>query len=54
MIKKPEDIIRKKEYEARKIESNKLRAIGGGLRHSDETSNLPPNIYNIIKQLIYK
>jgi len=42
---KPEDIIHKKEYETKKIESNKMRAVGGGLRQSDETSDLPPNIY---------
>jgi group I intron endonuclease len=42
---KPEDITHKKEYETKKIESNKLRAIGGGLRQSEQTSDLPPNIY---------
>lgn len=42
---KPEDINHKKEYEKNKIENNKLRAIGGGLRQSDNTKSLPPNIY---------
>jgi group I intron endonuclease len=42
---KPEDIIHKKEYEKNKIESNKLRALDGKLRQSEETSSLPPNIY---------
>jgi group I intron endonuclease len=42
---KPEDSIHKKEYEMKKIESNKMRAIGGGLRRTEETSGLPPNIY---------
>jgi group I intron endonuclease len=42
---KPEDNVHRKEYETKKIESNKMRAIGGGLRQSDETFNLPPNIY---------
>ena len=32
--KKPEDIIHKKEYEMKKIESNKIRAIDGGLRRT--------------------
>jgi hypothetical protein len=42
---KPEDNKHKKEYEQNKIESNKARAIGGKLRRSTETRNLPPNIY---------
>lgn len=42
---KPEDISHKKEYEKNKVENNKLRAIGGGLRQSDNTKCLPPNIY---------
>jgi group I intron endonuclease len=42
---KPEDSIHKKEYETKKIESNKMRAIGGGLRRTEDTSSLPPNIY---------
>lgn len=42
---KPEDISHKKVYEDKKAESNKLRAEGGALRQSDDTSNLPPNIY---------
>lgn len=42
---KPEDDTHKKEYEIKKIESNKKRAEGGKLRQSDETLDLPPNIY---------
>ncbi len=42
---KPEDETRKKEYELKKVESNKIRAIDGKLRQSDETLDLPPNIY---------
>jgi len=42
---KPEDVIHKDEYEKKKIESNKLRAIDGKLRQSDDTIGLPPNIY---------
>ena len=42
---KPEDIKHKDEYEKNKVESNKLRAIGGKLRQSDDTISLPPNIY---------
>jgi len=42
---KPEDINHKKEYEKRKVESNKLRASGGKLRQSNDTLDLPPNIY---------
>lgn len=42
---KPEDINHKNEYEKKKIESNKLRAIDGKLRQSLDTVELPPNIY---------
>jgi hypothetical protein len=42
---KPEDVKHKDEYEKNKIESNKLRAIGGKLRQSENTVELPPNIY---------
>ena len=48
---KPEDIKHKEEYEKNKIESNKLRAIGGGLRQSNNTIDLPPNIYKRSKGL---
>jgi len=42
---KPQDNKHKEEYEKNKIESNKARAIGGKLRKSQDTLNLPPNIY---------
>lgn len=42
---KPEDISHKKTYEDKKAESNKMRAEGGALRQSDNTANLPPNVY---------
>lgn len=42
---KPLDNKHKEEYEKNKIESNKARAIGGKLRRSQDTLNLPPNIY---------
>ena len=42
---KPEDILHKKVYEDKKAESNKMRVEGGALRQSDDTTNLPPNIY---------
>jgi len=48
---KPEYINHKKEFEKNKIESNKLRAIGGGLRQSNDTKELPPNIYKRSKGL---
>lgn len=42
---KPEDISHKKTYEDKKVESNKNRAEGGALRQSNDTVNLPLNIY---------
>jgi hypothetical protein len=42
---KPEDISHKKAYEDKKVESNKTRAEGGALRQSNDTVDLPPNIY---------
>ena len=42
---KPQDNKHKEEYEKNKIESNKARAIDGKLRRSQDTLNLPPNIY---------
>lgn len=44
-IQKPKDEQHKKEYEIKKSESNKNRAVGGKLRRADETKDLPPNIY---------
>jgi hypothetical protein len=42
---KPKDDKHKKVYEDNKILINKVRAIGGGLRQSEDVKNLPPNIY---------
>lgn len=42
---KPEDEIHKEIYENKKISSNKNRANDGKLRQSEDTKELPPNIY---------
>jgi hypothetical protein len=43
--KKPIDPINKKEYEIKKSESNKNRAVDGALRRTAGGTGLPPNIY---------
>ena len=42
--KKPIDPIKKKEYETKKSESNKTRAVDGALRQTESGRGLPPNI----------
>lgn len=42
---KPEDEEHKKEYEDKKVKSNKIRAEGGAMRRKEETVALPQNIY---------
>ena len=42
---KPEDEEHKKEYEDKKVKSNKIRAEGGAMRKRDDTVALPQNIY---------
>jgi len=43
--KKPEDEERKEKYVKKKIETNKNRCIGGAMKRTEETKELPPNIY---------
>ena len=42
---KPKDQEYLKNYEEKKVHSNKARAVDGNLRQSDDVKNLPPNIY---------
>ncbi len=42
--KKPIDPIKKKEYETKKSDSNKNRAVDGALRQTESGRGLPPNI----------
>jgi group I intron endonuclease len=48
---KPKDKNHIKNYEDNKVQSNKLRAIDGKLRQSDDVKDLPPNIYKRVNGL---